>query len=100
MRTRSPRVLRFRYSSPIERPGLARAELRRWYPQRFEVDPEKSEEWNRGAYLSRGLLAHCGECHTLSRTFMGATDDDLYYVRNRWRVPIGELAPNITPHEG
>jgi mono/diheme cytochrome c family protein len=30
---------------------------------RFEPDPLKSPEWNRGAYLSEAL-AHCGECHT------------------------------------
>jgi mono/diheme cytochrome c family protein len=30
---------------------------------RFEPDPSKSPEWNRGAYLAEAL-AHCGECHT------------------------------------
>jgi mono/diheme cytochrome c family protein len=30
---------------------------------RFEPDPEKTPEWNRGAYLTEAL-AHCGECHT------------------------------------
>jgi mono/diheme cytochrome c family protein len=30
---------------------------------RFEPDPLKSPEWNRGAYLSEAL-GHCGECHT------------------------------------
>jgi mono/diheme cytochrome c family protein len=30
---------------------------------RFEPDPSKSLEWNRGAYLAEAL-AHCGECHT------------------------------------
>jgi mono/diheme cytochrome c family protein len=30
---------------------------------RFEPDPEKSPDWNRGAYLAEAL-AHCGECHT------------------------------------
>lgn len=29
----------------------------------FTPDPAKSGEWNRGAYLARGL-AHCGTCHT------------------------------------
>ncbi len=29
----------------------------------IEADPGKSGEWNRGAYLVRGL-AHCGACHT------------------------------------
>ena len=30
---------------------------------RYEADEEKSDEWNRGAYLA-SALAHCGECHT------------------------------------
>jgi mono/diheme cytochrome c family protein len=30
---------------------------------RFEPDPAKSPEWNRGAYVAEAL-AHCGECHT------------------------------------
>ena len=29
----------------------------------FTPDPGRSVEWNRGAYLARGL-AHCGTCHT------------------------------------
>ena len=79
-------------------PYSSRSSVRVWRglnfdPQRFEVDPEKSEEWNRGAYLSEAL-AHCGECHT-PRTFMGATDDDLYYAGSV-EGPEGELAPNIT----
>lgn len=32
-------------------------------PGRFVRDPERSDEWNRGAYLVRHL-GHCGECHT------------------------------------
>lgn len=30
---------------------------------RFQPDPSRSPEWNRGAYLAEAL-AHCGECHT------------------------------------
>lgn len=30
---------------------------------RYESDPDQSEEWNRGAYLVQGL-GHCGACHT------------------------------------
>jgi mono/diheme cytochrome c family protein len=29
----------------------------------YRENPDKSAEWNRGAYLVQGL-AHCGECHT------------------------------------
>ena len=42
---------------------------------RFEPNPERSREWNRGAYLVNGL-AHCGMCHT-PRNFLGAGDGDL-----------------------
>lgn len=31
--------------------------------RRFEPDAERSDEWNRGAYLAEAL-GHCGECHT------------------------------------
>lgn len=37
---------------------------------RFEPDPNKSDEWNRGAYLAQGL-SHCGACHT-PRNMLGA----------------------------
>lgn len=42
---------------------------------RFIPDPDRTREWNRGAYLVNGL-AHCGMCHT-PRNFLGARDDDL-----------------------
>lgn len=35
---------------------------------RFEPDPEKSESWNRGAYLAEGL-SHCASCHTPRNAF-------------------------------
>lgn len=38
--------------------------------KRFEVSPDKSAEWNRGAFLVEGP-GHCGECHT-PRNFMQA----------------------------
>ena len=39
-------------------------------PGRFEADPGKSVEWNRGAYLAEGL-SHCSSCHT-PRNLLGA----------------------------
>lgn len=57
----------------------------------FTQDPSQSAEWNRGAYLSRGL-AHCGTCHT-PRNLLMAED------RSR-QLGGGDLgtwyAPNIT----
>ncbi|WP_027351272.1 c-type cytochrome [Halotalea alkalilenta] len=63
----------------------------------FEPNPEKSAEWNRGAYLVEGL-GHCGTCHTpknliggdkSSQFLEGSVVDDWY-------------APDITadPHKG
>ncbi len=82
-------------------PYKFRASLTPWralYFERgtYEPDPEKSAEWNRGAYISTAL-AHCGECHTPRKT-LGAPDKDLYYAGSV-EGPEGELAPNITPHE-
>jgi mono/diheme cytochrome c family protein len=37
---------------------------------RYQPDPSKSAEWNRGAYLAEGL-SHCGGCHT-PRNLLGA----------------------------
>jgi mono/diheme cytochrome c family protein len=37
--------------------------------QPFTADPTKSVEWNRGAYLVRGL-AHCSTCHTPRNVLM------------------------------
>lgn len=41
-------------------------------PRRYEVDPSKSDVWNRGAYLANGP-AHCSACHT-PRNIFGAQD--------------------------
>jgi mono/diheme cytochrome c family protein len=38
-------------------------------PAPFVADPAKSAEWNRGAYLARGLT-HCGACHTPRNVMM------------------------------
>jgi mono/diheme cytochrome c family protein len=31
--------------------------------RRFQADPQRSAQWNRGAYLVQAV-AHCGDCHT------------------------------------
>lgn len=61
---------------------------------RFSIDPEQSDQWNRGAYLVRHL-GHCGECHT-PRSALGA----LQYEQELAGNPDGpdeEKIPNITP---
>lgn len=61
----------------------------------FEPKPDRSDSWNRGAYIVTGP-AHCGECHT-ARNFFGATSDD--FALGGARVGAdGEPTPNITPH--
>jgi mono/diheme cytochrome c family protein len=39
-------------------------------PGRYQPNPQKSAEWNRGAYIVEGA-AHCGTCHTPKTTLGG-----------------------------
>jgi mono/diheme cytochrome c family protein len=60
-------------------------------PGPFVADPNRSAEFNRGAYLVEGL-GHCGACHTPFNAF-GANKADRYLQGNQidyW------TAPNIT----
>ena len=58
----------------------------------FAADASQSAEWNRGAYLTRGL-AHCSTCHT-PRNLLMAED----IKRELGGSVIGTwFAPNITP---
>jgi mono/diheme cytochrome c family protein len=60
-------------------------------PAPFLADPQRSAEFNRGAYLVEGL-GHCGACHTPLNAF-GANKPAQYLQGNRiddW------TAPNIT----
>ena len=45
------------------------------YNELFRTDPEQSDEWNRGAYLTEGL-GHYSSCHT-PRNFFLAADKSL-----------------------
>ncbi len=67
-----------------------------WSPQPFISNPEKTESWNRGAYIAQAL-AHCGECHT-PRNLLGGLKKYLHFSGSK-EGPEGELAPNITPHK-
>lgn len=57
------------------------------------VDPAKSKQWNRGAYLVTAL-GHCGECHT-PRGPLGGVYNSLALSGVR-SFPDG-IFPNITP---
>ena len=61
----------------------------------FRADPERSERWNRGAYLATAL-AHCSECHT-PRGALGGLDGNMRHAGAE-DGPEGRSAPNITPH--
>jgi len=63
-------------------------------PGPFRPAPERSEAYNRGAYLVTAL-AHCGECHT-PRNWFGATEPDHFLAGNP-HGPDGKAVPNITP---
>jgi mono/diheme cytochrome c family protein len=63
-------------------------------PGPFRPAPERSEAYNRGAYLVTAL-AHCGECHT-PRNWFGATEPDRFLAGNPVG-PDGKKVPNITP---
>jgi mono/diheme cytochrome c family protein len=47
-------------------------------PRTFQFDPERSEEWNRGAYLLEGP-GHCGACHS-PRNALGAIEKERIYT--------------------
>jgi mono/diheme cytochrome c family protein len=57
----------------------------------FKANPQKSEQWNRGAYLVEGL-GHCGTCHTPKNLIGGDKNDQFLTGANlqNW------VAPNIT----
>ncbi|WP_341964369.1 cytochrome c [Pseudomonas sp. RC10] len=63
----------------------------------FKADPQKSEQWNRGAYLVEGL-GHCGTCHTPKNITGGDKGGQFLTGANlqNW------VAPNITStgHDG
>lgn len=59
--------------------------------ERFQADPDKSDEWNRGAYLVEGL-GHCGSCHT-PRNIAGAKE---HKEALTGAIIDGWYAPNLT----
>lgn len=69
-------------------------------PGPYEVDPDRGEEWNRGAYLVQGL-AHCGTCHTprgIGFQEKSLSEKGKHYLAGG-PVLAGWQAYNITPHE-
>jgi mono/diheme cytochrome c family protein len=60
------------------------------------ADPERSEAWNRGAYLVNHL-GHCGACHTPKLLFGALFRSDKFLAGSEV-IPGPYPAPNITPH--
>jgi mono/diheme cytochrome c family protein len=64
----------------------------------FRPNPDKSEAWNRGAYLAEGL-GHCSACHS-PRNSLGAerTGADAYAgaVVDNWYAPAINAAPDAS----
>ena len=59
-----------------------------FHPGRFQPQPARGAEWNRGAYLAEGL-SHCGACHT-PRNRLGAEQRSRAYVGasiDNWIAP-------------
>jgi mono/diheme cytochrome c family protein len=63
-------ALRFPYGLQLTLAGWRALFFR---PGSFEPDPGRPDDWNRGAYLVRGL-GHCGACHATRNAFGAATD--------------------------
>jgi mono/diheme cytochrome c family protein len=71
--------------------GLAVWDQMFFTPGTFHPEPNKSGEWNRGAYLVEGLM-HCGLCHT-PKNFAGG---DHTGRRLQGYALQGWFAPDIT----
>jgi mono/diheme cytochrome c family protein len=66
-------------------------------PGRYQPNPRKSAEWNRGGYIVEGA-AHCGTCHT-PKTILGGDKNDHALMGATLQ---GWFAPDITndPRKG
>jgi mono/diheme cytochrome c family protein len=86
----TPHALRWPFNL---QPALAVWRALYFRPGSPPVDPSQTAEWNRGAYLVRGL-GHCGACHT-ARNALGATDDRLNLAGGM--IPMQNwYAPSLT----
>jgi mono/diheme cytochrome c family protein len=63
-------------------------------PGTFRPAPDKSAEWNRGAYLVEGP-GHCGTCHT-AKNFLGGDKSGQFLLGYSIQ---GWFAPNITGND-
>ncbi|WP_309678625.1 cytochrome c [Polaromonas sp.] len=89
-----PHALRFPYQTQA---ALAVWRALFFSPGVYQPDASRNAEWNRGAYLVRGL-GHCSACHT-ARNALGASSTDLDLAGGV--IPMQNwYAPSLTsPHE-
>ena len=89
-----PHALEFPYQSQA---ALAVWRALYFSPGVYQPDANRNAEWNRGAYLVKGL-GHCSACHT-ARNVMGASSTDLDLAGGL--IPMQNwYAPSLTsPHE-
>ena len=83
-------------SDTLPFPFNIRAGMRAWdelyfNEGEFKPDPQKSPEWNRGAFLVQGP-GHCGACHT-PKSFLGGDKLSEYLQGSQLQ---GWVTPNIT----
>jgi mono/diheme cytochrome c family protein len=88
-----------RNSIPIPRAAVGIWKSRYLDRGRFQPDPARSAEWNRGAYLVEGL-GHCGACHTPRNAF-GAEKKDQAFAGGEvdgWHAPaLNSASPSPVP---
>ncbi|WP_255774493.1 cytochrome c [Microbulbifer zhoushanensis] len=68
-------------------------------PEPWQPDPAQSDQWNRGAYLAKGL-GHCSACHT-PRNAMGAEEKDRAYAGalvDNWYAPALDASQPVPVH--
>lgn len=83
-------------SNTLPFPLNIRAAMRAWNALyftagSFKPDPQKSQQWNRGAFLVQGP-GHCGACHT-PKSLLGGDKTEAYLQGSKLQ---GWFAPNIT----
>lgn len=88
-----PRVKKMKPENELPWPLSWRFSLAGWRllffePKPFRPDPDKSDEWNRGAYLVEGP-AHCAGCHT-EKNMAGADKESRHLMGGQlenWAAP-------------
>lgn len=88
-----PRVKKVKPENELPWPLSWRLSLAGWRllffePEPFRPDPEKSDAWNRGAYLVEGP-GHCAGCHT-EKNLAGADKDSRHLMGGQlenWAAP-------------